>query len=106
MAIEKYNMTELVNATNVLDIIKELNTDYTGGFFILMALIAFFIILMSNFSFEGAKVGFLVTSFLVSSTTGLFWLAGLAPSNIMVASLLFVFLSVLLYFLVGDNGGY
>jgi len=95
-----YNFTELTNTTSILGILKFVDsTDYMGGFFILLALLGFVIVLFTNYEYFGGKEAFVLLAFLTCNITGLFYLAGLASIMLLVGSLVLMVVSILVYFL-------
>lgn len=97
------NLTQISNTTDIYNILQIVNVDFTGGFYVLFVLIGFLIILFTNFGDQNPKDAFLVSSFLTTMVTGLFWLAGFAPTNLMIGSIVLVFISILIYFLFNNN---
>lgn len=97
------NLTQISNTTDIYNILQIVNVDFTGGFYVLFVLIGFLIILFTNFGDQNPKDAFLVSSFFTAMVTGLFWLAGFAPTNLMIGSIVLVFISILIYFLFNNN---
>lgn len=91
------NLTGITDANTTLEIIKIINVDLTDGFFSLLLIIAFMVILLINNAGDFRDT-FLLTSFIISIVAGMLWLAGLVSLIVMLGSILIVFIAILLYF--------
>lgn len=98
-----YNLTNMTNASSVLQIIKEVDSDgWTTGFFMLFALLGFFVVTMTHYDYKGVKEVFVLTSFLTANLIGLFFLAGLVSIFYLIMGLVLLVISILVYFFYGD----
>jgi hypothetical protein len=93
----------MTNASSILSIMKEIDTsNFMAGWFIILALVGFLIVLTSNYDYKGAKAAFVLATFVCANIVGLLWLAGLAALFHLVMALALVVIAILVFFLTGD----
>lgn len=95
------NFTNITAANTTLELIQSINIELGGaGMFILLTVIAFFVILWLNYDAGSAKDTFLITSFLTGTLTSFLWLAGLAPLYLAVVTWILMLFAVVISFMV------
>lgn len=82
-----YNLTNITDANSTLQMIQAINTDLTGGVFIMLMLLSLFVIILINMSFFNPSSAFMVAGFIVSVISGLLWVAELLPTFILVVAM-------------------
>ncbi len=96
-----YNLTNMTDATNILDMTKAMN-DLTGQMFIMIILLTFYLILFIIFKNYDTKVVLLVNSFIVTVISSLLLAAGLVSMTPVGVCLALLVLSLILYLLWRD----
>ena len=89
------NLTNMTISNSTLDILRYVNTDLTGGTFVIWLIVALFVVIIINMSFYGQKDAFLVASFITTIISWYLWLAQLT-TNILVPVVATVMLIVMI----------
>lgn len=93
-----YNFTNITNANSTLDIIQAINTDFTGGLFIILMLVALFVIILTNLSYHNLGAAFVVAGFVTSTLTGLLWMAELVPMFALIIAMILPAVGIMMVF--------
>lgn len=83
-----YNMSNVTNANSTLEIITAVSSDLTGGIFIILMIVALFVIIFVNLSYYHVSSSLAVASYLTAIIGGFLWLAGLVPLKILIMLLI------------------
>jgi len=94
-----YNFTNITNSNSTLQIVEALNLDFTGGWFIILFLIALTVILLINYTAGEFKETFLAVSFMMVLITGLFFIAGLVPVMVIIFALFMMIIALGVFFI-------
>ena len=93
-----YNLTNLTNANNYLEIIKGLNETGQGAYVGVIFLAMLFIILFITFKKgeDDTKATFLTASLITAIVAVLFWGVGLITWHIMIYPFIFTFAGIVI----------
>lgn len=96
-----YNLSTVVLSNSTLEVITAINNDLTNGLFMILSIVALFLIYLLNTEYIDFPTAFLGASFITNVMAGFLWLAGLLPLYIMLITLVLPFVGLILVFVLG-----
>lgn len=93
-----YNFTNLTNANSTLEQIIEIDKHFTGGFFSILIILSFFVILLVKMLPYGARQSFATASFISSVISALLWISGFTNILPMIITLIMTIIGIFLIF--------
>lgn len=98
-----YNITNLTSSTNLLNIVQTVNV-WSEGFFGIMFILVFFVILFIAFKNFPTKTAFVSAMFISTLIAILFKFINLVPDLVVIIGVIGTIVGVSVLFLSGDRG--
>lgn len=97
-----FNFSNVTAANNTIDMISAINTDITGGWFIILLVISIFVIIFINQSYYHTKHALLMAGFISAIVVNMFWWAGMVPYYLFLVVNVLLVAFVLITFLTRE----
>jgi len=95
-----YNLSTISGQNSTLGILTSINNDLTGGMFMILVLVALFVIILLNTEYVNFTSAFLGAGFITNVLGGLLWLSGLLPLYVFLITLILPLVGIILVFVI------